>query len=157
MRWNQDFIYTSHCALCVQSARREGSSLCFLHPCNSYFFNWNSASAKISKTIAAANETKFLSMLSMHWNAVFDWSHLVNDIDFSIEISYFPWIWVVIWQSIYFPVARLSPHWDWFNLVDSLKVSTQNLPKCKTQWSQGAQKFIMLLTFSKKHINVELI
>ena len=79
-------------------------------------------------------------------NAMFDGIHLVNDIDLSIEIYYVCWIWVVIWQRI-FPVA---PNFDWFSSWrDQLRVCQST--KCA---DQGAQKFIILQTFSKVQIKV---
>ena len=47
-------------------------------------------------------------------NALFDGSHLVNDIDFSFKKSYVPWIWVVI---------SVAPQWDWLiHSRDQLKI-----------------------------------
>ena len=110
---------------------QKAASACYI-PVTAIFFNWNSTCVRLLKIIAAANKPKFLSMLL----ELFDVSHLANHIDFSIEISYVPWIWVVIWQSIYFPVA---PHWN------------QNLPKYQMPWSIRSKVYHAVNFFERAH------
>ena len=44
---------------CLQGHAKKGSSLCFLHPCNSYFFNWNSTCAKVAKKLQLQTNQNF--------------------------------------------------------------------------------------------------
>ena len=57
-------------------------------PVTANFFNWNSTFMKLPKFLQGQTNRNFFDAL----NALHDVSHLVNDINFSIEISY-PRIW----------------------------------------------------------------
>ena len=37
--------------------------------------------------------------------------------------------------------STLSGYWDWFNLIESFKVSAQNLPKYKMRWSRSSKTY----------------
>ena len=128
-----------------QYARHAGSCRCFLHPCNSFFFNWNSTNAKIAKKIAACKQPKKNAFDAIQGD-FFLLKSLATWV--SIEKLYFPWMCVVIWLSMFFPVAPLSPHWDWSDLVELLlNVSSYyQLRICRSTKcaDQGAQKFILL-------------
>ena len=80
-----------------------------------------------------------------------------------IEVAWL-WFWLSHWKNhiflgyessyddvFIFPVARLSPHWYWFNVVESLKVSTQNLPKYKMSWSRSSKVVHAANSLSKVH------
>ena len=56
-----------------QFAPHEGRGRCFLHPCNIYVINSNSACAKIAERFAAANKISF-SALQMHYLMEVTWS-----------------------------------------------------------------------------------
>ena len=113
----------------------------FLHPCNSCFFIWNSTYVKIANNCSCKQTNINFNAL----NALFYGSHLVNDIDFSFEKSYVPLFlgYELSYDKVFVfsGVAPLSPHWDWSYLVDSLKVSTQYLPKYKMHRSTKFAKF----------------
>ena len=66
----------------VQSALDYGSCRCLLHPCNSYFLNWNSHVQNYSMIGTSQHTENSFNVL----NALFDVSHLVNDFDFPIYV-----------------------------------------------------------------------
>ena len=80
-----------------------------------------------------------------------------------IEVAWL-WFWLSHWKNhiflgyessyddvFIFPVARLSSHCYWFNVVESLKVSTQNLPKYKMSWSRSSKVVHAANSLSKVH------
>ena len=173
-----------------QYARHAGSCRCFLHPCNSFFFNWNSTNAKIAKKFAACKQPKknafdaikgdfFIEVtchLSFYWKIIFSLDvrcHMTNYLFFQwlhclhieIDLIWLSYCWtyqvtinsesaevqnVLIKElkSLYccnyvfiFLVAPMSPHWNWFDLLESLQESTQNLPKDKMCWSRSSKVY----------------
>ena len=77
-----------------------------------------------------------------------DWSHLVNDVGFSIEKSYFSWIWVDIWQGIYFFSC-----WS----INSESAKVQNVQQYVLIKELKSYKLSCCELSRKVHINVKLI
>ena len=109
-------------------------------PVTAFFSTEIQPMQKLRKNLLLANNQR--KMLSMLLKVIFLLKSLATWV--SIEKSYFPWMCVVIWLTIYFSsgstVSTLRLIWFGWVTVERIKLlSTQNLPKYKMCWSRSSK------------------